>query len=69
MIFNSVLLAAILVVLVESRISVGTKVAVMERDLKWITASLVKWGMIPPRQPEEEKEVKLPKVSLPKKEK
>jgi len=43
----AILLAAILVVLIESRITVGTKVAVMARDMEWITASLVKWGMIP----------------------
>ena len=43
-----ILLAAILVVLVESRITVGTRVAVMARDIEWITASLVKWGMLPP---------------------
>ena len=44
----AILLSAILIVLIESRITVGTKVAVMARDLEWITASLVKWGMIPP---------------------
>jgi hypothetical protein len=42
------LLSVILVVLVEGRISIGTKVAVIERDIQWVTASLVKWGMVPP---------------------
>jgi hypothetical protein len=45
----AVLLAIILVVLIEGRITVGTRVAVMERDLSWISASLVKWGMVVPR--------------------
>lgn len=51
-----VLLAGILAVLIETRISVGTRVAVMERDLRWITASLVKWGMVPPRLEPTERE-------------
>lgn len=46
----AILLAAILIVLLESRVTLGTKVAVMERDLNWISASLAKWGMIPPRE-------------------
>ncbi len=44
----AVLLGLILITLIESRITVGTKVAVMERDISWISASLAKWGMIPP---------------------
>jgi hypothetical protein len=48
----AVLLAGILVVLIEARISIGTRVAVMERDLSWISASLVKWGMVVPRDRE-----------------
>jgi len=51
------LLALILVVLIEARISIGTRVAVMERDLSWISASLVKWGMIVPRDRELEKKL------------
>ena len=47
---SALLLAAILVVLIETRITVGTKVAVMERDLAWITASLAKWGLVAPRE-------------------
>jgi hypothetical protein len=45
----AVLLAIILAVLIEGRITVGERVAVMERDLSWISASLVKWGMVVPR--------------------
>ena len=47
------LLVSILIVLIESRITVGTKVAVIERDLEWISASLVKWGMIAPLKTQE----------------
>jgi hypothetical protein len=48
----AVLLFGILLVLIEARISIGTRVAVMERDVAWISASLAKWGMIAPRDRE-----------------
>lgn len=42
------LLALIAFVLLETRLTVGTRIVVMERDLRWITASLQKWGLVPP---------------------
>jgi hypothetical protein len=45
------LLIAIVLMLLEARITIGTRVAVMERDLEWIRATLVKWGMIAPEVP------------------
>jgi hypothetical protein len=44
------LLIAIVLMLLEARISVGTRVAVIERDLEWIRATLTKWGMIAPSE-------------------
>jgi hypothetical protein len=35
--------------LLEARISMGNRLALVERDLEWIRASLVKWGMIAPK--------------------
>lgn len=46
--FTVLLLAGILAVLIESRMTIGTKVAVMANDLDWIRGMLVKWGMVPP---------------------
>lgn len=48
------LLAGILLVLLEARVTIGTRVAVLERDVSWISASLAKWGMIPAREPPRE---------------
>ncbi len=42
------LLIAILLMLLEARINMGSRLALVERDLEWVRASLVKWGMIPP---------------------
>jgi hypothetical protein len=46
---NAAMLVAIVLMLLEARITIGTRVAVMERDLEWIRATLVKWGMIAPK--------------------
>jgi hypothetical protein len=43
-----VLLFVISFVILEARLTVGTRVVVMERDLRWITATLQKWGLVPP---------------------
>lgn len=45
---NSALMAAIVIILIEARYNIGIKVAVIERDLEWIRATLTKWGMIAP---------------------
>jgi hypothetical protein len=42
------LLAVITLLILEYRLTVGTRVVVMERDLRWITATLQKWGLVPP---------------------
>jgi len=42
------LLVAILLLLLEARITMGNRLAIVERDMEWLRASLVKWGMIPP---------------------
>ena len=34
--------------LLEARIRLGIKVALVERDLEWIRQTLTKWGMVPP---------------------
>lgn len=47
---QSALLAAIVAMLLEARINIGTRVAVIERDLEWIRATLGKWGMISPKE-------------------
>lgn len=44
-----ILLAAILFLLFEARVSLGTRIAVMERDLAWLIASLQKWGLVAPK--------------------
>lgn len=49
-ILNSALLAGIVILLLEARINIGTRVAVIERDLEWIRATLGKWGMIAPKE-------------------
>jgi len=41
-------LIVIACILIETRITVGTKVAVMENDMQWIRAALQKWGIVPP---------------------
>lgn len=45
---DSVMLASIVALLLEARINLGTRVAVIERDIEWIRATLAKWGMIAP---------------------
>lgn len=35
--------------LLEARLRFGTRIAVMENDLKWIVASLAKWGLVAPK--------------------
>jgi hypothetical protein len=45
---NSALLAGIMLMLLEARINIGTRVAVIERDIEWIRATLAKWGLIAP---------------------
>jgi hypothetical protein len=35
-------------ILLETRITVGTKVVVLERDIQWMVAMLQKWGLVPP---------------------
>lgn len=45
-----VLLAAILVLLIEARINIGARIALVERDLEWMAASLAKWGFIGPQK-------------------
>lgn len=47
---NGVLLVGVLMLLLESRITMGNRLAVLERDMEWMRASLVKWGMIPPTE-------------------
>lgn len=47
---NSALLAGIVCLLLEARINIGMRVAVIERDLEWIRATLAKWGMIAPKE-------------------
>jgi hypothetical protein len=42
-------LIAIALILFETRLTVGTRFIVMERDLRWITAALQKWGIVPPK--------------------
>jgi hypothetical protein len=42
------LLALTLFVLIEARIRLFTAIAVIERDLEWMRASLTKWGLTPP---------------------
>ena len=44
------MLAAIVALLLEARINIGTRVAIIERDLEWIRATLQKWGMIAPAE-------------------
>ena len=46
------LLTAIVLMLLEARITIGIRVAVIERDLDWIRATLTKWGMIAPKDSE-----------------
>jgi hypothetical protein len=48
---NSALLGSIVVMLLEARITIGTRVALIERDMEWIRATLAKWGMIAPTDP------------------
>jgi hypothetical protein len=43
-----ILTGAILIVLLEARVSLGTRLAVMERDFEWLVASLEKWGLVAP---------------------
>lgn len=45
---NGGLLIGVLILLLESRITMGNRLAVLENDMQWMRASLVKWGMIPP---------------------
>lgn len=47
---NSALITGILLLLLEARINIGTRVTVIERDLEWIRATLGKWGMIAPKE-------------------
>lgn len=47
---NGALLIGVLLLLLESRISMGNKLVVLETDMEWLRASLVKWGMIPPTE-------------------
>jgi len=47
---DSALLAAIVAMLLEARITIGTRVALIERDMEWIRATLAKWGMIAPTE-------------------
>lgn len=44
------LLAAILILLIEARRNFGSRIALVERDLEWIGASLQKWGLIAPQK-------------------
>jgi hypothetical protein len=43
-----IIVAGIAVMIFEARINLGTRLAVMERDLAWLTASLAKWGLAVP---------------------
>jgi hypothetical protein len=45
---DSALLSAIVLMLLEARITIGTRVALIERDMEWIRATLAKWGLISP---------------------
>jgi hypothetical protein len=45
-----VLIAAILFLLLEARLSLGTRMAVLERDIAWMAASLEKWGLVAPKK-------------------
>jgi hypothetical protein len=46
--FQVLLIAVITVLLIEARFSFGTRLALMERDLAWLIASLRKWGLVAP---------------------
>lgn len=48
---QAILLVAILMLLLEARISMGIRLSILENDMRWVRASLVKWGMIPPSEP------------------
>ena len=45
-----ILIAAIGLLFLEARLSFGTRIAVMERDLSWLIASLEKWGLVAPKK-------------------
>jgi type IV secretory pathway VirB2 component (pilin) len=45
-----VLIAAIGAMFIEARLNFGTRIALVERDLAWMAASLEKWGLIPPKK-------------------
>jgi hypothetical protein len=42
------LLTFIAAILLEGRMRVAIKIAVIETDLAWIRGTLTKWGMAPP---------------------
>jgi len=44
------LVASILGFLLDTRRSLTLRLALMERDLQWISASLQKWGLVPPKK-------------------
>ena len=42
------LLVALIVLLLEARISLGNRLVALERDMEWIRSALAKRGIIPP---------------------
>lgn len=46
--FQVFIVAVIAALLIEARISFGTRIAVMEERLLWLIASLKKWGLVAP---------------------
>lgn len=47
---QAILIAAIGVLLLEARLNFGARIALMERDLAWLIASLEKWGLVAPKK-------------------
>jgi hypothetical protein len=45
-----ILIACIGLLLLEARLNFGTRIALVERDLAWMAASLEKWGLVAPKK-------------------
>jgi len=43
-----IILAVIALVFIETRINLGSKVALMQRDMQWLMATLQRWGFPSP---------------------
>lgn len=49
-VYTIVLLVLVVLLQLEMRFNVSTRLAVLERDVQWISATLRKWGLVPPSE-------------------